>query len=122
MRKPRLEPGRLHPITVEPAEGRVTVRYGDRQIAATDRALVLREASYPPVYYVPLDEVDPAVLEPSTHTSYCPYKGDASYYSLHDGDRRAADAVWTYRTPYDAVAGIAGHVAFYPEHVEIANS
>jgi uncharacterized protein (DUF427 family) len=117
--KPVLTPGPDHPITVEPAGGQVRVRFGDREIVKSDRALVLAEASYPPVVYVPLDDVAADVLEPSTHATYCPYKGDASYYTLRDGDRVAEDAVWTYETPYDAVAPIAGHVAFYPRHVEI---
>ena len=117
--KPVLTPGPDHPITVEPAGGQVRVRFGDRQIVKTDRALVLAEASYPPVVYVPLDDVDADVLEPSSAESYCPFKGEASYYSLRDGDRIAADAVWTYVEPYDAVAPITGHVAFYPNVVEI---
>ena len=117
--KRRLIPGPDHPITVEPAPGRVRVRFDDRVIAETDDALLLREASYPPVTYVPLSDVDPAVLAPSSHQTYCPFKGDASYYSLTDAGRSAADAVWTYRTPYDAVAEIADHVAFYPQHVTI---
>jgi uncharacterized protein (DUF427 family) len=117
--RPRLRPGRLHPIDVEPAGGVVRVRYAGREIAASERALVLREARHRPVVYVPLEDVDAAVLEPSDHATYCPFKGEASYYSLRDGDRVAEDAVWTYREPYDAVAAIAGHVAFYPQHVEI---
>ena len=117
--KPVLVPGLDHPITVEPAAGRVRVSFGNRVIADTDDALVLSEAGYPPVVYLPLDAVDPEVLTPSTHQTYCPYKGDASYYSLRDGDRIATDAVWCYLEPYDAVAPIAGHVAFYPQHVTI---
>lgn len=114
-----LVPGPDHPITVAPSDTTVTVRFGDRQIAKTDRALVLRESTYPPVYYVPLDAVDQDVLEPSEYETYCPFKGEASYYSLHDGDQVAQDAVWFYATPYDAVSQIAGHVAFYPQSVEI---
>jgi uncharacterized protein (DUF427 family) len=71
------------------------------------------------VYYLPLDAVESDVLEASTHRTYCPYKGDATYYSLTDGDQVTADAVWTYLSPYDAVSEIAGRVAFYPQHVEI---
>jgi uncharacterized protein (DUF427 family) len=115
-----LVPGPDHPITVTPADGTVTVRLAGRVIAKTDRALVLREASYPAVHYVPLDEVEDSVLRPSSHETYCPFKGDASYYSLLDGDTVIADAVWTYVAPYDAVAEIADHVAFYPQHVEIS--
>jgi uncharacterized protein (DUF427 family) len=117
--KPVLVPDQSHPITVEPAPSRVRISYGDRLIADTDRALVLTEAAYPPVVYVPVDAVDTEVLEPSAHQTYCPYKGDASYFTLRDGDRVAEDAVWRYVTPYDAVAPIAGHVAFYPQHVRI---
>jgi uncharacterized protein (DUF427 family) len=109
----------LHPITVEPAEGRVRVRFGDRVIADTDRALVLAEARYRPVFYLPLADVAADVLVASTHQTYCPFKGDASYYSLRDGDHVVDAAVWSYREPFDAVAEIAGYVAFFPQHVEL---
>ena len=115
-----LIPGPDHPITVTAADTTVTVRLGGRAIAKTERALVLKEASYPPVYYLPLDDVEGDALRPSSHETYCPFKGDASYYSLADGDAVVADAVWTYVTPYDAVSEIANHVAFYPQHVEIS--
>jgi uncharacterized protein (DUF427 family) len=115
-----LVPGPDHPITVTPSSTTVTVRFGERLIARTERALVLREASYPPVLYLPLEDVDADVLRPSAHETYCPFKGDASYYSLTDGDTVVENAVWSYVTPYDAVAEIADHVAFYPRHVEIS--
>ena len=114
-----LIPGPDHPITITPAATEVSVRFGDRLIASTDRALVLQEASYPPVYYLPLEDVEPDVLEATTHETYCPYKGDASYYSLSDGEATSENAVWTYVAPYDAVSPIAGHVAFYPDRVTI---
>lgn len=117
--KPVLTPGPDHPITVEPASERVRVRYGGRQIADTDRALVLEEADYPPVLYIPFEDVDADVLEPSSHETYCPFKGDASYYTLRDGDRVAEAAVWTYPEARPAVSEIRGHLAFYPKHVEI---
>jgi uncharacterized protein (DUF427 family) len=117
--KPRLKPGRLHPITVVPADGRVQVRFHGRRIADTSRALLLTEARHRPVLYIPLEDVDADVLEPSDHRTYCPFKGDAAYYSLHDRDEFAEDAVWVYRSPYAAVAPIAGHLAFYPRFVEI---
>ena len=117
--KPVLTPGPDHPITVEPADGRVRVRFGDRQVVDTDRALVLTEATYPPVLYFPREDVDPAVLVPSNGGSYCPFKGEASYFSLRDGDQVVDDAVWSYVEPHDAVSEIAGHVAFYPDHVTI---
>ena len=115
-----LVPGLDDPITVSPAGTTVTVRLGGRTIAKSDRALVLREASYPPVHYLPLEDVEDGVLRPSSHETYCPFKGDASYYSLLDGDAVIVDAVWSYVAPYDAVAEIANHVAFYPQHVEIS--
>jgi uncharacterized protein (DUF427 family) len=114
-----LIPGSDHPITVTESSQHVTVAFGDRVIASTDQALVLQEASYPPVFYLPLEAVDADVLEPTTHQTYCPFKGDATYYSLRDGDAVAENAVWTYVTPYDSVSEIAGHVAFYPHQVQI---
>ena len=113
-----LIPGPDHPITLEPTGTRVTVTLGGRVVADTQDALTLREASYPPVQYVPLADVDPAVLEPSDHTSYCPYKGTASYYSLKVGDNVAPAAVWTYVEPHEAVAQVKDHVAFYAERVD----
>lgn len=108
-------PGPGHPIVIEPASGRITVRAAGKVIADTRRALVLREASYPPVFYVPRDDADMTLLERSDHASWCPYKGEASYYSVRGG---AANAVWTYETPHDAVAAIRSHLAFYPDRVE----
>jgi len=117
--RPVLVPGPAHPISVEPASGRVRITFADRVVVDTRRALALREAGYPTVYYVPLADVDTAVLEPSTRQTYCPYKGDATYFTLRAGNRIADDAVWRYAAPYDAVAAIADHVAFYPQHVTI---
>jgi uncharacterized protein (DUF427 family) len=114
-----LIPGPDHPITVTPSGQTVTVRFGDRIIAKTEQALVLQESTYRPVHYLPLDAVDADVLEPTSHATYCPYKGDASYYSLADGETVAENAVWCYVSPYDAVSEIAGRVAFYPHLVEI---
>jgi uncharacterized protein (DUF427 family) len=112
------QPGSDHPITIEPNPGRVTVTVAGRTIADTTRALTLREAGHRPVEYIPLDDVDRSQLQPSEHTSYCPYKGDASYFSIPAGGERSTDAVWTYRDPYPAVAQIAGHVAFYRDRVD----
>jgi uncharacterized protein (DUF427 family) len=115
-----LVPGPDHRITITPAGTTVTVRRGGRVIAKTDRALVLQEASYPPVHYLPLDDVEAEALRPSSHETYCPFKGDASYYSLVDGETVIDNAVWSYVAPYDAVSEIANHVAFSPQHVEIS--
>jgi uncharacterized protein (DUF427 family) len=116
-REPKI-PGTDHPITVEPTGVRVVARFGAQVIADTTRALTLREANYPPVQYIPLEDVDQTLLTASASQTYCPYKGDASYYSLTAGTGQP-DAVWSYREPYDAVAGIAGHVAFYTDRVDV---
>ena len=115
-------PGPDHPITVEKNPARVTVRVGDQVVADTTAALVLQESNYPPVQYIPLADVDPAAIKPTDTSTYCPYKGDASYYTLVTSDGELADAIWTYRTPYPAVAEIADHVAFYPNKVTITES
>lgn len=107
-----------HPIAIARNPGRVVVRFGGRVIADTTEALTLREAQYPPVIYIPRDAVDPRFLEPSDRTSYCPYKGDASYFSLIVDGRRSQDAIWSYERPFPAVAEIAGHLAFYPDRVD----
>ena len=113
-----LVPGPDHPITIEPTDARVTVRAGGRVIADSAKALTLQEAAYPPEQNIPLANVDPGVLEPSDRTTYCPYKGDASYYSLTVGEEVAPAVVWTYVRPHDSAAAIAGHVAFYPDRVD----
>ena len=111
-------PGPDHPITITPNPKRVVVRFNGRTIADTRRALSLREASYPGVQYIPRDDVDMAMLERTAHSTHCPYKGDASYFSIRVGDRDAANAVWSYEQPYDAVGEIKEHLAFYPNRVE----
>jgi uncharacterized protein (DUF427 family) len=117
--KPRLVPDQRHPITVTPTASRVVVTLGDRVVADTKDALTLQEAAYPAVQYVPLADVDPSVLARSDHATYCPYKGDASYYHLVVDGQRHENAVWTYEAPYDAVGDIAGRVAFYPNVVDV---
>lgn len=118
--KPRLAPGPDHPITVEPTPHRVVVRLGDIVIADSRAALTLRESTYPPVQYIPRADVDFSVLQRTDHATYCPYKGDCAYYSIEVGGDRRENAVWTYEHPYDAVAPIKDHVAFYPNQVQIA--
>ncbi len=117
--RPVLEPGPDHPITVGPSGTEVTVRLGEVTVAHTHDALVLREAGYPPVLYVPLDAVDQDLLAPSDHTTYCPYKGDATYWTLRTDEHLATDAVWGYPDARQGVGAIAGHVAFYPETVQV---
>jgi uncharacterized protein (DUF427 family) len=119
MDRPILVPDADHPITITPGQHPVTVTADGRTIVDTARALVLAEASYPPVLYLPRDDADAAALEPSDTRTYCPYKGEATYYGLRTDRGVIPDAVWSYETPHDAVPQIAGHLAFYPDRVEI---
>jgi uncharacterized protein (DUF427 family) len=116
--KPIKQPGPDHPITVEPNAARVVVSVAGKALADSERALTLREADYPPVQYIPLDDVDRSLLAETDHASYCPFKGDASYYSVPLGGERAVNAVWVYHEPHDAVAEIKDHVAFYPDRID----
>jgi uncharacterized protein (DUF427 family) len=111
-------PDATHPITIRPTGSRVTVRVGGAVVAQTDSALSLAEASYPVVQYIPVDDVNQALLERTTSQTYCPYKGDASYFSIPAGGERAIDAVWSYETPYEAVVEIQDYLAFYPDRVD----
>ena len=111
-------PGPDHPIAIAPNPKRVVVTLGGRVVADTRRALALREASYPAVQYIPREDADMALFERTPHSTHCPYKGDAAYYSIRSDDRRAENAVWTYEAPYQAVAAIKNHLAFYPDRVD----
>jgi len=116
--RPIKRPDPDHPITIEANPSRVVVKVGDQVIADTRNALTLREASYPAVQYFPRRDVDMAALERSELTTYCPYKGDASYFSIPAGGDRSLNAVWTYETPFEAMTQIKDYVAFYPDRVD----
>jgi uncharacterized protein (DUF427 family) len=116
--RPVKVPGPDHPITIEPFSGRVVVKVAGRVVANTRAALTLCEAHYPPVQYIPRADVDMTQLTRTSHTSYCPYKGDASYFSIPAGGERSANAVWSYEAPYEAMAVIKDHLAFYPDRVD----
>ena len=111
-------PGPDHPISIEANPSRVVVEVGGKIIADTRHALTLREASYPAVQYIPRRDVDMAALVRSEHTTYCPYKGDASYYSIPAGGNRSKNAVWTCETPFEEMAQIKDYVAFYADRVD----
>src|SRR5271166_977174 len=117
--KPIKIPGPDHPITIETDTSRVVVTLAGRVIADTTEALTLREASYPAVHYVPRKDVDMTLLARTNHETYCPYKGNASYFSIPVGGERSTNAVWTYENPYHAVAAIKDYVAFYPDRVDV---
>lgn len=111
-------PGPDHPIKIERTTGRVVVLVAGRVIADTRDALTLDEAHYAAVQYIPRKDVDMTLLTRTDLTTYCPYKGDASYFSIPVGGERSIDAVWTYETPYAAVADIRDYLAFYPDRVD----
>ncbi|GAB3946844.1 DUF427 domain-containing protein [Kribbella albertanoniae] len=117
--KTRKFPGADHPITVAKNPDRVVVKLGDQVLADTRDALSLQESTYPAVQYIPRDDVDFTLLERTEHSTYCPYKGDASYYSVLPAGEAGVNAVWTYEQPYDAVVDIRDHVAFYADKVSI---
>lgn len=119
MSREMLIPSLEQPITIEATGRRVVVRAGDQVIADSAHALTLQESTYPAVQYIPITDVDEVVLRTSDTTTYCPFKGEASYYSVVTPEGEITDAIWTYETPYPAVADIAGHVAFYPHRVQI---
>ena len=114
-------PGPDHPITITPAGTAVVVKAGGTGLADTTDALTLKEASYPAVQYLPRSGVDMSRLVRTERSTHCPYKGDASYYSIRNADGGLIEnAVWSYETPFPAVAAIREHLAFYPDKVEIA--
>ena len=108
-----------HPITITPNPQRVTVTVAGAAIADTAAALTLQEAAYPPVPYIPRADADMTLLTRSDHRSYCPYKGECSYFSIAAAGEAGINAVWSYETPFEAVAAIAGHLAFYPNRVSL---
>ena len=112
-------PGPDHPITVAANPKRIQALYNGHVIADTRKALTLKEASYRPVLYFPREDVEMAFLTRTDHSTHCPYKGDASYYTLLMDGRFAENAVWTYETPYPAMETIKDLLAFYPNQVEI---
>jgi len=111
-------PGPDHPITISPAEGEVRVTVAGRIVAESTRVLRLEEKGYPPVYYLSRNDADMSLLVRTTHYTYCPYKGDCTYYSIPIGGSKSEYAVWTYEKPYEAVASIKEYLAFYPSRVD----
>jgi uncharacterized protein (DUF427 family) len=111
-------PGPDHPISIQRNPARVVVSVAGRVVADARNALTLREAAYPPVRYIPGEDVEFSQLERTDHATYCPYKGDCSYYSVPAGGKKSINAVWSYEDPFPAVVQIKGHVAFYPDGVD----
>jgi uncharacterized protein (DUF427 family) len=111
-------PGPDHPITISPVESKMRVTVAGRIVAESTRALRLEEKGYPPVYYLPRRDANMSLLVRTTHYTYCPYKGDCTYYSIPIGGAKSDYAVWTYENLYEAVADIEDHLAFYPTRVD----
>jgi uncharacterized protein (DUF427 family) len=112
-------PGPDHPITITANPKRVRITAGGVVIADSTHALVLKEASYPAVNYVPRGDANMALLQRSDRTTHCPYKGDASYFSILTDGKTIENSIWSYETPFPAMAEISGHLAFYPDKVKI---
>ena len=117
MNAPLKTPGPDHPITIAPVSGHVRVVWRGYAVAETDKALALKETTYPLVYYIPREDADMAFFERSARVTHCPYKGDANYFSLIGEGQYDEAAVWTYETPGEAVKAIGGHLAFYADKV-----
>ena len=111
-------PGPDHPITISPVEGKISVTVAGRIVAESTRALRLKEKGYPAAYYLPRSDADMSLLVRTTHYTYCPYKGDCTYYSIPVGGSRSENAVWTYEQPHEAVSAIREYLAFYPSRVD----
>jgi uncharacterized protein (DUF427 family) len=111
-------PGPDHPITIEPNRAHIVVSVAGRIVADTRDALTLREASYPPVQYIPRKDVDISLLERTNHVTYCPYKGNCAYYSIPLGGGRSNNAAWSYEQPFPPVAEIKDYLAFYPDRID----
>jgi uncharacterized protein (DUF427 family) len=114
-------PGPEHPMSIEPAARPVSVTVEGIRIAESTNALILLEASYPPVYYIPIADIDMRLLDEADSTSYCAYKGDCNYFSVVTPTTTIVDAAWIYRHPYPAAALIAEHIAFYASRVTISS-
>jgi len=111
-------PGLEHPITIAPANARIRVSFAGTVIADTTGALVLKEASYAPVYYIAREDIDMSLFSRSEHRTHCPYKGDAAHFTLDVSGKRAENAAWSYEQPYPAMREIESRIAFYPKRVD----
>ena len=111
-------PSHAHSITIEKNPNRVKVTFNGTVIADTQKALVLKEGPLPPVNYIPREDIQMTHLQRTDHSTHCPFKGDASYFSVSVGDKSAENAVWTYETPLASVAKIKDHVVFYREKMD----
>jgi uncharacterized protein (DUF427 family) len=112
-------PGPDHPITIEPSRRRVRAAFERHVIGDTNDAVILHEANYRPVYYLPIEDMDMSFMSRTDHHTTCPYKGEASYWSIYMDGVIAENVAWAYEEPYPSVAAIKGRIAFYPDKVEV---
>ncbi len=111
-------PGHAHAITIEKNPNRITVTFNGTVLADTQSALVLKEGPLPPANYIPREDVQMSYLQRTDHSTHCPFKGDASYFSVSVNGKTEENAVWTYEAPIDSVAQIKDYVVFYPEKMD----
>jgi len=107
-----------HVVAFRPAGKRVTVRLGGEVIAESDKAVLCEETGHGPVHYLPMTDTRANLFRPTATRSYCPFKGEASYWSISAGGVDGTDVAWSYDLPYDEAMPIRGHVAFYPNRVD----
>jgi adenylate cyclase len=105
-------------LIIEPGGKRVRVEFNGTAVAESNRVLIMRETGYPPITYVPREDVRMDLLRPSEHRTHCPFKGDASYWTIEIGDRRAENAAWSYQDPYEEAAIVKDHIAFYWDRID----
>ena len=107
-----------HRVDLLSESRRVRVTFAGSVIADTREAVRCEEAGHGPVFYLPEKDVRMDLLRPTEHKTYCPFKGDCSYWTIETDGKQAENAVWGYRAPYDEAVGLAGHYAFYPNRVD----
>lgn len=111
------EPG-AEPPTIAENRNRIRVVLGGFIVAETTRALTLTEPGSEPVHYIPREDAQMDLLDPSEHRTHSPHKGEATYYTVTAGGLVRENAAWSYESPLPAAARIAGHVAFAPQRVD----
>lgn len=106
-----------HRVETKQTGVRVQVKFNDEVIADTREAIIVEETGHDAIYYLPRKDVKMERLTRTTHSTHCPFKGDASYFTVSNG-RTAENAVWSYEEPYDEVSVIKDRLAFYPDRVD----
>lgn len=107
-----------HTVRFEKSDKRIVVKFADEVIADTQQALICKESGYQDAFYIPMTDTNLGVFRPTDHSSFCPYKGEASYWTIEIGGARSVNAAWSYDLPFDEAAEVIQHFAFYPDRVE----